>query len=95
MAKGDFYGDVVPIANGSSYDIRPASGSEAVIHNLAVSGSCLIKFVKDSSEVTWDSPTGATSYTGIFIHVSYTVFLRITNNSGATIYASWNGIYTK
>lgn len=100
MAAGSVYALLESIGNGSSQTIRPASGSEAVVHNLfyagnvevyATDGTNSILIAKDSTA----DAAGGGSMLGLFLHVTNAHWLTVKNvaASGSKV-IGYNGVVT-
>jgi hypothetical protein len=92
--SGDVF-DAVPeaIANNGTKNIQPASGHEAVIHNIYTGmGACeLYKF----DNTTLSKIDSASGWLGYAFHVTNTCYLQVKNVSGGSLNISFDGIYTK
>ncbi|MGB9614258.1 MAG: hypothetical protein ACPL3B_01990 [Fervidobacterium sp.] len=95
MGVGDVYSGLQSVSAGAYVDIRPTLGSEASVHNIYASGSISLSLTDGTNVLTFDSMTGPGVYAKFAFHVTYNIWIRVTNTSGSTILIGWDGVYTK
>lgn len=81
------------LAAGATATIGPTSASgEWIIHNIYITdgATCDIKYSSASYDV--DIDTIDESMLSIYSHVTYTIYLKIVNQSGGTMYYGYDGI---
>lgn len=94
MPAGDIFADQQTLATDATLDVRPASGLEAVVHNLYYGASAEIYRVKGAIVTLVVAATGALGITAGPFRVSNTEYLRI-KNKGGSIGIGYDGVYTK
>lgn len=91
-------GSVVAANNSTgasaTWTVQPAAGVEWSIHNVYWSGACSLKKYDGIYTVTFDSPTSAGALTNMIIHLNNSVYLQITDTSGATNVMGYDGVQT-
>lgn len=81
-------------ATSGTYDIRPGVGAEWVIHNLYVAGAVTITMTDGTNSVTFDAPTGASTYLGLTTHVTNGYYMHIANTGASAVVIAYDGIQT-
>src|SRR5689334_4633528 len=97
MAIGDKFIGLEEVADGAYLDIQPASGVEAVIHNIYYDGPVSVALTDGTLTLAYDSDTAAGAREGYVGHVTEGIWLRVTNTSGdsSTIRIGFSGVVTK
>jgi len=83
------------LANNGTLDAQPASGGEAVIHNIWYGGAVEI-YRNDGSntvKINEDSSSGIMEW--LAYHVTNAEYITIKNVSGGAVDVGYDGIYTK
>jgi hypothetical protein len=94
MAVGDTVAANNATSGSGTFTIQPSAGVEWDIHNLYVSGACnVIKFDGSTSVTIYSLTTGGTI--PCTIHVTNTVYLKITDTSSSTNDMGYDGVQTK
>lgn len=93
MAVSDMAYNQVTLLNGQSMDIAPStSGIEWVVHNIIIPfGSACELYKTDGSNdiLIMNTSTSLLSYN---FHCDISSYYKLTNISGSTIYASYDGV---
>lgn len=95
MAVGDVASAISVVTNGSTYDIRPASGVEWVIHNVYYNNSIEFYRTDGTNTIKFDSDTGAGARLGACFRLNNGNYLQVKNVSGATATFAYDGMQTK
>ena len=98
MAKGDVFSAAPASVAAGAYltgDIRPASGSEATVHNIYSNQATQVEVYDGTNSLIVSAPAGTTSWLGYVFHVTNAVYLRVKNTSGSTALISFDGVYSK
>jgi hypothetical protein len=96
MAKGDIYsGGPTAVAPAGYLNIQPATGSEAVVHNIYHESDVELYFSDGTYDLKFDSDAGAGVYAKYAFHVTNSRYVRVKNVAAATAYIAFDGIYTK
>lgn len=95
MAAGNVVAGTASVAaTTGTYDIKPASGVEWVIHNVYYNGAVNFVITDGTNTFQFDSDTGAGARLGLTTHVTNTYWLRITNTGGSAVLIAYDGIQT-
>lgn len=96
MAKaGDtFAGYESSLANGDTFDVRPASVGEAVVHNIWYGGAVEIYRNDGSNSVKVAEDDAAGIMEWLSYHVTNGNYITIKNVSGGDADYGYDGIYT-
>lgn len=94
MALGDVQTAISSVANNAVLDIKPASGSEWVVHNILYGASMELYKTDGTNSIKVDSDTTAGGRIGIYLHCTNTVWYQIKNVSGANAILSYDGVQT-
>lgn len=99
MAAGDVAAGTASVAASGTYDIKPSSGVEWVLHNVyyyAATVNVKLSMTDGTNVVDFDSDTSQGGRLGMAIHVTNAYWLRVTNlNSGAAVLIAYDGVQTK
>lgn len=101
MAAGDTFSGKSSVAVGGFLTIQPATGLEAVIHNILWDSSSTdvrVEVYDGSTSLVFFLGSGAQipgGLTNAHFHVTNGLYLRAKNNAGATALFSFDGMYTK
>lgn len=97
MAAGDVKANVASVAaTTGTYDIKPPSGEEWVIHNIYYNGGTVEFYRADGTNLLrFDSDTTQGARMGIAYHVTNTQWVQIKNISGSAVLVGYDGIQTK
>jgi hypothetical protein len=95
MAIGDIYTDLQTVTSGNYLDIQPASGYEAVVHNIYYADDVELYRTDGSNNILVDSGTGSGMFNNLAIHVSNVQYVKVKNTTAASKYVGYDGIYTK
>lgn len=97
MAAGDVKSAISSVsAISGTYDIKPASGEEWVIHNIYYSGGTVEFYRADGTNLLkFDSDTTQGARMGISYHVTNGQWIQIKNTSGSAILVGYDGVQTK
>lgn len=95
MALGDVQTAISSVSNNAFLDIKPASGSEWVIHNVLYGGSMELYKTDGTNSIKVDSDTTSGGMIGRYLHCTNTVWYQIKNVSGAAAILSYDGVQTK
>jgi hypothetical protein len=87
------------ITAGSSYDIKPGSGVEWIIHNIIYGGTTFNATIQvdiilvDGATVTYfDRDTSQGGLLDFAFHLTNTHFIRVTNSGSVSVNVNWNGV---
>ena len=96
MAVGDMMADIVSIATTAVMQIRPASGTEAVIHNIYIPDGkqATLKRTDGTNVCTVDTVVGG-GWLNFNFHVNYADYIEVVNDDGSTQKLAYDGIVTK
>lgn len=95
MAVGDVQTAISSVANNAFLDIKPASGSEWVIHNILYGASMELYKTDGTNSIKVDSDTSAGGRIGVYLHCTNLVWYQIKNVSGGVVLLSYDGVQTK
>lgn len=94
MAAGNLFSGTQSIAAAGTYDIKPASPNEWVIHNIYYNNQIKLSMTDGTNVVDFDSDTGQGARLGLTTHVSNTYWLRVTNTGAGTLLIAFDGMQT-
>lgn len=84
--------DMAELANGASCNIKPSISGEWIIHNIYMaSGATHDVYFTDGTH-TVHIGTFTDSWTNMYSHVTYTNYMYVVNNSGATADIAYDGV---
>ncbi len=95
MAVGDVFSGLQSVAAGAFLDIQPATGVEAVIHNIYHESDVELYFYDGTNLLKFDSETGAGVYAYYDFHVTNSRYLRVKNTAAAAKLMGYDGVQTK
>lgn len=95
MALGDALNTLTEILDNEYLDIQPSAGVEWIIHNITVPNTSSVElYMSDSvNEILVDSNVGG--WIDFHFHSTNSVFYRIKNTSGVSIFIGYDGIVSK
>lgn len=95
MAIGDVTIALSSVADDGYLDIQPGSGVEWVIHNiLAAIGTSVELYMSDgTNEIMVDE--SSSGFVDVHFHCTNSIYYRIKNVSGGTVYLGYDGVVTK
>lgn len=94
MAAGNMFGGTTSITASSTYDIKPASGTEWVIHNVYYNNQLKFSMTDGTNTIDFDSDSGSGARLGLTTHASNSYWLRITNTGSSTLVIAFDGMQT-
>lgn len=94
MAAGNMVGGTSSLAASATYDIKPASGVEWVIHNVYYNNQLKLSMTDGTNVVDFDTDTGQGARMGLTTHVSNGYWLRVTNTGASALLIAYDGMQT-
>lgn len=95
MAVGDVFSGLSSVASNSYLVIQPASGVEAVVHNIYHASDAQLELYDGTNSLVFDVHYGAGGWLGFFFHVTNSRYLRVKNLSSSSALIGYDGIVTK
>jgi hypothetical protein len=83
------------LADDGYMSIQPGAGVEWVIHNIYCGDDAEIYWFDGTNYLLFYTVTGANWITGIFSHVTNTIYIKVKNVSGGTADFGYDGVITK
>jgi hypothetical protein len=85
--------DTVELVVGATATIKPtAVTGEWIIHNIYLTQGASAKVEFGDATYWVNINTLSESWTNMYSHVTYTNYLRVTNNGASTIYVAYDGV---
>jgi hypothetical protein len=95
MAVGDVFSGLSSIAAGAYLDIQPASGVEAVIHNIYHEGAIDLELYDGTNSLVFDSASGKGVFAKYAFHVTNARRIRVKNTEASAKLIGYDGVQTK
>lgn len=98
MAIGDVVASfITPVISGNAFNIRPPSGNEWIVHNIAYDNGIVDFYKVDSSggALMYDSDTSAGGRFNGAYHCTNDVWYQLKNSGSVTINMSYDGVQSK
>lgn len=96
MAVGDVFAGMSSVSPGGGLDIRPPSGTEAVIHNIYHESNATLLLTDGTNSFAFDSETGSGVWARFNFHVTYGLWIRVRNDDSVNYrLIAYDGIQTK
>ena len=95
MAVGDAVSGYASVANNGTTTIQPGASIEWLIHTLfSESGAQLTVQMTDGTDKTVDVLAGGSVH-GLTWRLTNSIYMKIKNTSGGTVYIGYQGVITK
>jgi len=96
MAVGDVKNGLsVAVGAGSSMSIQPAGSDEYVIHNIHHADAVELYFTDGANDIKISNDTSFGAWTGMFFHVTNSIYLKVKNVAAGAQNLGYDGIQTK
>lgn len=92
MSQGSVVNAITSLSTSATYDIQPESGDTWSIHNIQYANDISVSIYDGTHLLTFLSFSGSGIIANLYIGVSNTVWIRITNTSADTALYAFDGV---
>lgn len=92
MAIGAVKGGLSSIAAGARLTIQPSGSEVWTIHNIFTEDSATLEWTDGTNVLAFDSQTGKGAWTGMFFHVTNSLYIRVKNDAASAKLIGYSGV---